>query len=336
MQRHEYGRARDTLEEALESGDDSHFVLTSLARCYLALGESKSAFKTYDHIFHLDDSAAKVEAALFSKDYSKALGFVNRNATDLDADLSFLLALAEYKSGYILFCQERLTSALQKDFTWEDDDPLDHVAQHVLKRFEYLDFEHIFLDVSEHLEAEETAPQNRWFALNMPVHDVLSASKKPMQNKRALELAQLLSSQFNDLFIGNGRVQLQRILDDLSQSQVNAEFGIKARQALKEKNYSHIAELVLALQLDHLKQFAVVFGLSEDLIQHSHLQKLIPLLPLRLAVAMLFLYSTSDPEDKLPHYSKLKLDDDVLAGLIAACFIVYYQQVERYRASMSG
>ena len=46
----------------------------------------------------------------------------------------------------------------------------------------------------------------------------------------------------------------------------------------------------------------------------------------------MFLYSASNPNDKLPNYN-IDVEENILAGLTAASFISYYQQIEQYRST---
>ena len=74
-------------------------------------------------------------------------------------------------------------------------------------------------------------------------------------------------------------------------------------------------------------------GLDAQWIDNSQLQSLIPLLPQRLAIGFMFLYAASEPKDLLQNMSKNRIDDRVLASLLAASFINFYRQIEQYRQS---
>lgn len=341
MREHQYEAAEEALNSLL--GDalqpQTAQTIVALARCQLAQEKPDEAHRTYQHILDVlktTDEHAKGEAALVLGHAKDALAHLEhaKQGRAEHPDLMFLLALTEYKLGFLNHASTNLRKAVELGFEWEDDDPVDFVVQDALGLRDFHDFEHLYLDVYESLHEGKSQPQNRWFALNMPILELLSASKPETRKKRALHLAHLLSPHFDEMFLTNGRSELWKILDDLSKSKANSEFGTKARTALKANDLQTVAQLVLALELDHLKQFAPFFGLSVEHIEQSDLQQLIPKLPLRLAVAIMFLYSVSDPKDKLPAFNELQLDPEIHAGLIAASFITYYQQVEQHRSTV--
>ncbi len=335
MAAHEYETAVQAINDLMDDGFHDHTTIRALARCQLALEQHEEALNNYTHLFqHADDSdsSSRAEAALVLDKPKQALPLFQTalQQSANNGELYFLLAMNEYRLGLIRPASTHLQDAIRTGFDWDDDDAHDFVAQQVLPIREFHDFEQIFLDAVEVVKDQIDHPQNRWFSLNMPVFDMLSASNPERQKKRAADFAKLLGTHFDDLFLSNGRTELWRILDDLANSDMNPEFGKEARQALKSEDYVRIAQLILALHLEHLKQFAESFGLSADQIDQSKLQRLIPLLPMRLAVALIFLYSTSNPDDQLPNYNN-KLENNTLAALLAACFISYYQQVDMYR-----
>ncbi len=341
MQQHQYKAAEEALNALFGDGlaPQSANAVVALARCQLALENADQAHQTYHHILeHLKttDDAAKGEATLVLGHPKKALFFfeISKSKSPHSPELLFLIALTEYKLGFLKDAKENLTRAVNLGFEWEDEDPVDWVVQEVLPTREFHDLEHLYLDAYESIHEDKAPAQNRWFSLNIPIVELLTASKPETQKKRALRLAHLLSPHFDEMFLSNGRSELWKILDDLSKSEINPEFGNKARKALKANDLQTVAQLVMAIELAHLKQFAPFFGLSLEHIEQSELQHLIPLLPLRLAVAIMFLYSISDPKEKLPHIESIQLDQQLQAGLIAASFISFYQQVEKHRSTV--
>jgi len=216
-------------------------------------------------------------------------------------------------------------------FDWDDDDPIDFIAQQVLPTREFHDFEQIYLDAQEQVSEQAGKGQNRWFFLNMAIWDMLKASDPKQQHRRALALADLLSPHFNELFLSNGKSELWRIVNDLQDNESQAAFSESVRKAVRENDLVKTAGLFLSLELEHLKECAAFWGLTEKEIRESQLQDLLEMLPLRLAIGLLFLYSTSQKNKDIPNYNQVKLPDDLFAGLIAAGFISFYQQVDEYR-----
>ena len=337
MAERQYHTAEKALNQLLDEGQHDHHLMHALARCQLALEQHEEALTTYHHVLHHADEADAshvAEAALVLDKPKEALPlFEQATQQPHHHEVLFLLAATEYKLGFIQQTRKHLNDAIRAGLEWDDDDMHDVVMQQALPIREFHDFEQLYLDAVEFVQKDNNNPQNRWFSINMPIFEIFSATAPGRQKKRAADLARLLSPHFDELFLSNGRSELWRILDDLANSEVDAAFGLEARQALKAENYAKIARLVLAVELEHLKQFAPSFGLSENLIKQTDLQQLIPLLPLRLAVSLMFLYSTSNPDDKLPNYQN-KLDDNILAALVAACFISFYQQIEHFRSTV--
>ncbi len=335
MAAHDYLAAEQSIIDLMDDGYDDHATLHALARCQLALERYDEALHNYNHLLHHADDvdvSARAEAALILDKPREALPLFQTalRQKPQNNELLFLLALNEYKVGLIQSAVNHLRDAVRLGLDWDDDDPHDFVAQQVLPIREFHDFEQLYLDAVEAIQENNGKPQNRWFSINMPIFEIYSAASQERQKKRAADFAGLLGQHFDDLFMSNGRSELWHILDDLSNGSMHAEFGAQAREALKRDDYITIARLILALHLDHLKQFAASFGLTAEQIDQSNLQALIPLLPLRLAVALMFLYSTSNPDDKLPNYQN-KLENNTLAAVLAACFISYYHQVDLYR-----
>ncbi len=335
MAAHDYAAAEQAINELMDDGYHDHTTIHALARCQLALDRHDEALNNYTHLLHHADEAdlkSRAEAALILDKHHSALPLFQTalRQSPQDGEVLFFLAINEYKVGLLVQSIKHLREAVRLGLEWDDDDPHDFVAQQALPIHDFHDFEQIYLDAVDAVEKNMDNPQNRWFSINMPIFEIYSASTKERQKKRAADFARLLGTHFDELFLSNGRNELWRILDDLSNSDMNPEFGKQAREALKSDEYVKIATLILALQLDHLKQFADSFGLTADQIDQSNLQGLIPLLPLRPAVALVFLYSTSNPDDKLPNYQN-KLENNTLAALLAACFVSYYQQVDLYR-----
>lgn len=334
MNKHEYNDAKSILQKFWENPKGAEKELIALARCELALANEPAAQKIY-HFIQSHSSAmlsALSEAALIFDKLSEAIHLLNQaiKKEKENPELYFLLAIAYYKSGYIQRAKETLERVIALNFEWQDEDPVDFVVQNVLPIPEFHDFEQIYLDVGEYIIKKSINPQNRWFSINMPIYDFLLAKNGQQQNKRSLEIIQLLSPQFNADFMKRGKEELNKILDDLSKSKNDNQFGIEVKNAWEKNNLQRVAKLVLAVELDHLKQFASLFGLTADYIDKSHLYDLIPLLPLRLAIILMLLYSCGNPDDTLKEIDYSSFNTDLISGLIAASFISYYQQIHIY------
>ncbi len=333
MRSHNYRDAEEAMHRLLDEGEHDPRLLAALARCQLALEKFDEALHNYTHLLHHSDEADvrdAVEAALVLDKTKDALPLCRAALAQRqnDAEFHFLAALVFYKHGHIKSAAEQLDQAIRLDFHWDDEDPIDFVAQQVLPVREFHDFEQIYLDAVERVKEGNANARNRWFSLNMPTWDLLKASVAERQQKRALELAELLSPRFDAAFLATGKNKLRRIVEDLAGNEGNAEFCKQMRRAITEDELPRAARLVLALELAHLKQFASLVGLSESVVTRSPLQQLITLLPLRLAVGIIFLYSASGRDEHLPNYEIVKLSGDLFAGLIAACFASFYQQVD--------
>ena len=258
---------------------------------------------------HQPQTADQLEAALQIQPHNSSLHFV--------------AAVTAYRRGHIKSCREHLAQALRFGFEWEEDTALDDAVHAALPDREFHDFENIFLDASE------ASPQNRWLSLTLPVYEWLNA-REDRRSERAVVLAHLLSEPFDETSMTQGNDRLLRIINDLSQNTANAELTAELAKHLTAGELSKVAELVLALVLEHLGQFAEFFGLTTEEVQSSELQRLVLNLPLRMAVAVILLYTLSRPQEMLGIDKNLK-NDALTAGLIAAAFITFYQQADGYR-----
>ncbi len=337
MRKHKYDQAENVLKSALARHHDNYDAMVALARCQLGQGKHKEALHTYQHIDSHDEpgkTASKGEAALVLGRTEEALRhFEAALKENKSADLYALTALTEYALGFIYHAVEHLKQAARRGWDWEDNDPFDLVVQQILPKREFHDFEHLWLDVEESVKENKLNPQNRWFSINMPVYELFNTDKPDRQKKRALALVRILSPQFDMTFLEKGSQELKNILTDFAQNQQDPTFGEQATKMLEQQKWQEIARLVLALQLEHLKQFSQYFGLSGEYIEKSNLQKIVPVLPFKIAMALMVLYFITDPKDKIHPVAQLKLDNNFIAGLIAAAFIVFYQQVDALRST---
>jgi hypothetical protein len=286
MNNRDYAVAEEVLTTLLAENPQDAEALAALARCRLALGKTEDAKTIYQKLLSQSEfTALQGEAALVLQQphraavlFSAALQQQPNNGA-----LRLLAAVTDYLRGHIKHGQAHLVEAVRLGFEWEDDDPLDFVIQAVLRMREFHDFEELYLDAIESSEGEPS-PQNRWFFLNMPVYDWLAATGEHRQ-KRAAELAELLSPSFDSVFLNNGRNELLQIVEDLAKNPENAELSVTLKKLLHEGNFQQTARLILALVLEHLAQFASFFGLAAEEVVEVELQKLLPLLPSRIAVS---------------------------------------------------
>ena len=332
----EYQRALEILENLTTSTTTNIDTLIALGRCFLALDLTKDSLETYSKILAKNVNPtfrARAEAELLLDKMDGALSnFESALKYDPnDAEAQFLASIAAYKTGFISHAYKHLESAVSLGFDWDEEIPIDFIAQQVLPGVEFSDFEQIYLDVTDKIVEKKPGSQNRWFALNIPVLEFYMASKPEKKKKRTAHLAQLIDPFVPGNYFDICNDQLEFILKDFSSSQSDARFGLEALKLLNEKKYTEITKLILALQLEHLKEFAEHFALTKDRISELNLQNLIVLLPLPMATAMLFLYSSSVPEDQIQNVSPENIDENILTGLIALCFTTFYQQVKKYQ-----
>ena len=337
MNAHKYSEAEKAIYRLLDEYDHDHRLFISLARCQLAQEKHDEAVHNYTHLLqHSEDADAitAIEAALVLDKLNDAFQLcrISRDQYEDNPEFHFFFALASYKQGMIKAASEQLSICIRMDFEWDDDDPIDFVAQQVLPTREFHDFEQLYLDAQEHAHENSGRGQNRWSFLNMPIWEVFSASDAKQQRKRAVALSELLSSHFDELFLSNGKSELWRIVNDLKENESQAVYFKSTSTAIRKGDYAKTAELVLALQLEHLQEFAALFGLSKKEIKESQLQNLLSMLPLHLAIGLLFLFSASHAQAEIPKKDQIKLPDDIFAGLIAACFVSFYQQVGEYHS----
>ena len=334
----QYGKAIEIINDELSHNPDDSEALVLSGRCFLALNQLEQASTAYRNVLSSvvePPVLAIAEAKLILGDVQSAL---KHYETALREDGSqkearFLASTAAYKEGFIYHAREYLKQAIQLGFEWEDDDPLDFVVQYLMTTPEFSDFELIYLDVGEEVELGAATARNRWFSLNLPIYDLFIASDSKKQEERATALAKLMAAEFDDSFFTKGAQGLERILRDFANSDVDARFGLEACKQLKEKNWSQVASLILGLELEHLKEFAGHFGLDAKWIDNLQLQNLIPLLPQRMAIGLMFLYAASEPKDLLQNMNTHQIDDRILTSLMAASFINFYREIDRYRKS---
>ncbi len=328
----EYRQALVLLDAMIARDGASEEWLRLKARCLLGLDDFDAASELYNRMLEKGaacSAAARGEAALLLGQNSAACTFFEQaGAANLGDDGLLLAAAGSYLSGRIVTCIHYLGVYFKSGADWDEDDPIDLVLQQVLARHEFYDFEQIYLDVQESVLESVENPRNRWFSINIPVYELYTASTPAKQRQRAQALAAILSPQQKIEFSGATQ-QLQKILQDFAASEEDARFGLESLKLLHESNWSELAKLVLAMQLEHLKEFSERFALTQERIAQSSLQQIIPLLPLRLAMALMVLYAIADSEDRLLQRMVQEIEGDILAGLIQLAFQAFYVEIDR-------
>jgi hypothetical protein len=317
----------------LEPGEE-YWVLLK-ARCHLGLEDHPAAAEIYNLILEQDkvySQRSRGEAALVLGEEKTALTIFERMGNaKLGAEGLLMAAVSAYLCGRIDMCQRFLVDFFRAEGDWDEDDPIDLVLQQVLPRHEFHDFEQLYLDAQELTVEGAQNPRNRWFSINIPVYELYTASTPDKQQQRARALAAILSP-FKKIDFKDATGQLKTILADFAASEQDARFGLESLKLLNEANWSELAKLILALQLEHLEEFSGLFGLSPERISKSALQQIIPLLPLRLAIGLMVLYAIADSEDRLLQRMVQEIENDLVASLIQIAFQTFYIEIDRFRA----
>ena len=331
---HDFEGALYDFSTLLNKNPENYKAIIAKARCQLALSHTDAASFTYASILNYpkSDLTAKAEALLFAKQFQGAQTFLADALKKYphDGEIHFLFAVSYYKFGNITKTLSSIGASIINNFVWEDEDPVDFILSYVLENNEYYDFEQIYLDIFEAQVEGKENPQNRWFSINIPVYELFSASSKN-QPKKAQNIAHLLGEEHISPQLENGKTELENILRDFARHQQDARFGLEALKNLAEEKYSQVASLILAMQLEHLKSFANYFGLEVDTINDSQLQSLIPLLPYRIAILLMFLYAASEPKDPIQEMALQNLDTAILVNMIAICFSAFYKEINQYK-----
>ena len=338
LQDADYAKAAELAEELLQSEPDEPELLTILARSRLAGEQLNAARKIYEKLLKKASHppGIRAEAALYLDNLPQAAHIIRTalNKTPDHADLLFLAALTDYSLGYIGQAVERLPQAIEAGLDWDDEDPISLIVQHVLKGPEFLDFEHIYLDSQEKILEGKTNPQNRWFNLNIYVYELYTATTADKRKKKAQELVDLLLGP-GHLTVAEAAGKCRDVFEAFARNEEDARFGLEGLKQLDAGAYEELARLVLALQLEHLEGFASVFQLEAKVIKSQALNQLVAVLPLRMALAMLLLYTMATKEDRLAQMMKENMEPELLKALILSCFSCYYNEVNEYKSRQS-
>jgi tetratricopeptide (TPR) repeat protein len=331
----EIENAIETLDTILEHEPNHPEALLLEARSYLALDDPDQARQRYQSILESGEEIPlllQAEAELILHPESPPLQtFSSQPAEKQGAEGAFLAAIAHYRGGNIPQTRTDLITAVKKGFEWQDDSPVDFIAQYLILGEDFFDFEQLYLDAEETVHQGNTSPQNRWFALNMPIIEMLNAGSSDRQRERAEYLAELINPENKPVHLESMADALPAIVSDFTRNSEDARFGLEAKKHLENDSIEELAKLILAMQLEHLRQFAPLLGHEPKEIQTRQLQRLIPLLPHRIALTVLFLYSISGSDEHAQHLKDTRPEPTLLRGLITLCWTSFYKTINKFR-----
>ena len=317
---------------AANSLDEEALLLQ--ARCDLALDQHAAAGKIYSFMLQQEKSftaTARAEAALILGQPATSLKLLAHPArSGPKGETALIAAVSAYCSGRISDTMRHLAIMVKAEEEWDEEAPIDIVVDHALERSEYHDLEHLYLDAQEAVTKGNPQPRNRWFSINIPVYELYTASRPEKRLQRANAIVRILAPG-ETLTPEGARPRLRQILQDFAASEEDARFGLESLKNLDDNDWASLARLIMALLLEHLKQFAGDLGLEGERMAASALQQLIPLLPLRVAMGLMLLYAIADSEDRLLQQMVQNVEDDLLAALIGIAFQAFYVEMERIR-----
>ena len=333
-----YTEALKILNDLSTRESDHILVRYMIGQCKLALGEFDDLKNIYQNFLTINDPGllpVQAEAELVTGKYRDALQHYETcaKAQPPAGDLLFLTSIAAYKSGNILKTKVYMSRAVQDGFEWFDNIPVDGLAGYVLQPYEFNDFEQIYLDISEENEDGNPVTKNRWFAINIPIYELFTAGEN--QKEKAQVIIQLISEPSFFFLLDQGKAELEQLINNLAKSETDARFGLEAKKLLDNNDFEGLANIMLALFLEHIHQSGELFGLEQEFIQSSHLQDLILLLPYKIAVILMFLYAVCHPVVQVQPAENIKVDDNILAGLTAQSFLIFYQEIKNFNSIIS-
>jgi len=330
----DYRRATEIANRMLSKDGDDPDALTLLSRIQVGTGKIDQAQQTYSYIYQHKKMAAgmRAEAAMVLGRLPEALALLQKTLKEdpQQPELLFIAALIEYQLGHIQRVEDYMLAALESGLDWNDEDPITLVVEHCLTGPEYLDLEHIYLDCQDQLFEGKSGSKNRWFSLNMSIYELYTASTPAKRNKIATDLLHLLDGP-KDLTPASGKAKLHAILTDFSHNEQDARFGLEGLKLLEAGRYDELARMVLALQLEHLKEFSSVVDIHLDQMDSSSMQTLTTKLPMRMAIGLLTLYAMATSEDRKFQLMEQEIEADLSAALITACFSAFYQEINMYK-----
>ncbi|HPG38961.1 MAG TPA: tetratricopeptide repeat protein [bacterium] len=323
-------QACSAIEQLSAQNPDNHLLRVFIARCYLALGNTEQALRIYTPL-----SAAKqpeyaetrCEALLALGKYKQALqdyeGLFKQKIRPAEA--LFLAALAAYKCGVIIKARLLLKQAASKEYEWEENTSLDVLVYYLLPGLEFTDFEQLYLDAGDQVETRTEGYDNRWMSLNIPVYEFLRTPANQRQN--LAQVLDLLGAGELGRLLENGRQELDNMLQEMTDLETDARFGLEALKLLQEGHFPELAGLIMALLLEQISRDSAVFGLEAEFINASQFQQLVVALPLRIATALLLLFSIAKPITHNQEHIQ-KMDENILAGLLALCIMTCNREIK--------
>ncbi|MBD3385766.1 hypothetical protein GF407_12675 [candidate division KSB1 bacterium] len=320
-----YQQAINDLNVLLKKKTNDIQALKIKARCFLALDKKQKAIQTYDTLLVLQkDESLQYESALvkgLNPGFPPFEKLKNGNAL-------FLNALYIYMQGKITTTIKSLQKAIELHFDWEAQESLDLLVGFLLQENDFTDFEHIYLDAGEAIRENNPHPQNRWFSLSLPVHDFFAATSDTGRQEKAKNFFNLISPAALQHQL-DGRKDLESILKDFLRDQEDARFGLEALRCLQNNDIEKLAELLLALMLEHLMRFSSSFDLEKQEMKNKQLAELVVLLPRKLSLALLFMFTVSRQKEAYQQNSGKKHQDKLL-NMLTLCFVTFYHQIGIY------
>lgn len=316
------------LEQLSTENPDNITIQTLTARSYLALGNTEQAYKIYTPL----SIASRPEYAEARPEALLALGKYKAALHDYEAyfkrsgEVLFLAALAAYKCGVIVKARLLLKQAVSRQYEWNENTLADALVLHVLPGFEFMDFEQLYLDAVEQVENPTNNYNNRWMSISIPVFEFLQNPAQKKQNMSQL-LNLLGTTEFTAVF-ENGKTELENMLQEMTDLETDARFGLEALKLLQENKYSALAGLLMALLLEQTSRDCALFGLDQKFIKSSQLQQLLVALPLGIATALLLLFSIANPLEQ--HHEQIqKMDENIVTGLLVLCVVTCNREIKK-------
>ena len=264
--------------------------------------------------------------------YADAFKLFSRAAKSPEnVEAKFWLAAIYFIFGHVAFCREILDQVTSVRDVWEENDPKEALLQKILSKYELEDFSTIYLDAWEFTTEQNENPMNRWVYLANPTIKILQAKSESKQSVLALDYTRYLG--YEKIFSENrnkGKELLGKIIKDFRSDVNGYRFGDYLLDKLGNGDFGEIAKTVLALQLEHLKEFGKYFGLTDTEIAQSEFNTMLTKLPYRLGIAMNFLFHFAQALNGKASGQSVKIKDDLLALLVNISFASFYQEVDYY------
>jgi len=215
-------------------------ALRELARCQLALG--KNSIPLYQQLAASTHHEYRGEAAMVLNQQEEALTWL-QTAVKADADHAetlLLYAAAAYKNGKIRRCSQTFVTIAEQGLEWDDEESVNVVIKSVLTLDEFHDLEQLYLDAVD--AAMENKPaMNRWFGINMPIFEFLTATAVEKRRQKAVALVEYFSSPLQTSDLNHGKDFLLGMIADLAQNPDNIELASTAEHLLQDHKLQELA-----------------------------------------------------------------------------------------------